>query len=113
MRHGFMSAAGPVNMVGLVGAALVVRRASVPVRLVCCQFVFVHVVSVEMVQMAIVKIVGMALVLHGLMTAVRAVDMSVPFMFRAGFRHLVVLLSKTSSLSQQTNESSYDPLSAS
>jgi len=100
VRHGFMSAAGPVDMVGLVRAALVVWRAAVLMRFVRCQFVFVNVVSVDMVQMTIVKIVGVAVVLHGLMPAVRAVDMSVPFMFRAGFRHLVVLLSKTSLLSQ-------------
>ena len=100
VRHGFMSAAGPVDMVGLVRAALVVWRAAVLMRFVRCQFVFVNVVSVDMVQMTIVKIVGVSVVLHGLMPAVRAVDMSVPFMFRTGFRHLVVLLSKTSLLSQ-------------
>jgi hypothetical protein len=53
---------------------------------------FVNVVPVNVVQMAVVKIIGMAVVLHGCVAASGAVDVDVSFMFAASFSHNILLI---------------------
>jgi len=87
MRYGFMAAVGPVDVIGLVPSAVVVGRAAILVCFACLHRVFVNVVSVNMVQMAVVEVISMAVVLDGRVATIGAVDMGMPFMFDAGFGH--------------------------
>jgi hypothetical protein len=48
---------------------------------------FVNVVSMNMVQMAVVEVIGMAVVLDGCVATIGAVDVRMSFMFSAGFSH--------------------------
>jgi len=76
-----------MDMVGLVSSTAVVRCAAILVCCACHQVVFVNMVSVNVVQMAVVEIIDMVVVLDGRVAAIRAVDMGMPFMFTAGFSH--------------------------
>lgn len=87
MRHGFMPTIGPMDVIGLMRSAVMVRSASILVWFACLQFVLVNVVSVNVMQMAVVEVIGMAIVLDGRVATIRAVDMNVSFMSRARFRH--------------------------
>ena len=87
MRHGFMPAVGPMDVIGLVRSALMVRSASILVCFAFLQFVLVNVVSVNVMQMAVVEVIGMAIVLDGRMAAIGAVDMDMSFMSFARSRH--------------------------
>jgi hypothetical protein len=75
MRHRFVSAARAMPMRRIVPAAAVVRRAAVGIR--CAHFddVFVDVIPVRMVEMAVVKVIDVALMADRNMTAARLVDM--------------------------------------
>ena len=87
MRHGFMPAVGPMDVIGLVRSAVMVRSASILVCFAFLQFVLVNVVSVNVMQMAVVEVIGMAIVLDARMAAIGAVTMDMPFMDCARFRH--------------------------
>ena len=87
MRHGLMPAVGPMDVIGLVCPAVVVRCTSILVCFARLQLMFVNVVSVNMVQMAVVEIIGMAIVLDGRVATIGAMDMGMPFMFSTGFGH--------------------------
>ena len=92
VRHGFMTAVRPMNVIGLMGATFVVRCALILICFGCLYMMFVNVVPVNVVKMAVVKIIGMAVVLHGCVAASGAVDMGVSFMFAAGFSHNILLI---------------------
>jgi len=87
VRHGLMSAVGPMDVIGLVRSAVVARCASILVASACLHLVFINVVSVNMVQMAVMEIIGVAVVLDGRVATIGAVDMGVRFMDSTGFRH--------------------------
>jgi len=87
MRHGFMPAVGPMDVIGLVRSAVVVRSASILVCFAYLQFVFVNMASVNVMQMAVVEVIGMAIVLDGRVPTIGAVDMDMPFVDCARFRH--------------------------
>ena len=84
--HPFMATSWPVNMVGLMSAAIVFRRASVWIVSSGGDLMVIYMVAVHMVQMSIVKIVGVAIVLHGRVATIFAVGVRVSFMFRTGSR---------------------------
>ena len=73
VRHGFVAAAGPMLVSLVVAAASVGGRAHARVGPVDRDRVLVDVIAVRMVQMAIVEVVGVAIVLHGPMAAAGAV----------------------------------------
>ena len=85
--HGFVPAVGAVNVIGFMRAAVVLGRASILVGLVGRQCVFVHMIAVNVMQVAVVEIIGVAIVVDGGMAAIRSVNVSMPFVFAAGFRH--------------------------
>jgi len=87
MRHGFMPAVGSMDVIGLVRSAVVVRRAAILVCFICVQFVFVNVISVHVMQMAVVEVIGMAIVLDGRVPTIGAVGVDMPFVDCARFRH--------------------------
>jgi hypothetical protein len=92
VRHGFVTAVRPMNVIGLMRSALVVRGTFILICRACLQAVFVNVVPMNMVQMAIVKVIGMAVVLDGCVAAIGPVDMSMPFMFAASRSHHILLV---------------------
>ena len=84
VRHGLVPAAGAVLVARLVGAAPVIGGAVRRVRAADRQLVLIHVVRVGMMEMAIVQVVGMAVVAHGQVTAAFPVDMFVAIVSIAG-----------------------------
>ena len=87
VRDGFMPTVRAVDVVGLMRSAVVVGCTTILVGFAGFQFVFVHMVSVKVVQMAVVQIIGVSIVLDSRVTTIGTVDMGMPFMSYAGFRH--------------------------
>lgn len=75
--HGLVSAAGAVDMAVLVTGAPVFRGASGRVRLADLDHVLVHVVSVGVMEVAVVEVVHVVPVLDGDVAALGAVDVVV------------------------------------
>jgi hypothetical protein len=84
--HPFMATSWPVNMVRRMSAAIVLRRALVWIVSSGGNFMVIYMVAVHVVKMSIVKIVGVAIVLHGRVATIFAVGVRVSFMFRTGSR---------------------------
>jgi hypothetical protein len=102
VRNGWMSAVGAMHMFGRMTCRAVC--ALVRVRCVHLDHVLIHMVSVGMMEVAFVKIIRVALVLNGSMSATGTMLVGVIRMFRAiahvnSFR----LRSFFSSLAIQTN----------
>ena len=77
MRHRVMAAAGTVNMTGFMPGAAMVRGAAFRVLARHREHVLVAVIAVRVVQMAVVQVIDMAVMAHGLMPAAGAVAMIV------------------------------------
>ncbi len=84
VRHGFVSASGAVLVVRIVGAAGVIGRAVSRVRAADRQEVLVHVVGVGMMEVAVVQVVGVAVMAHGQVTAAFPVNVLVAVVTIAG-----------------------------
>jgi hypothetical protein len=65
MWHGLVSAAGAVDMPGLMAGTAVSRRAGIRVALRHLDHVLVHMVAMRMVQMPIMQIIDMIAVPYG------------------------------------------------
>jgi hypothetical protein len=92
VHNPFVPAVRSMNVIGLMSPAPVVRRAA---SLVICpyfQLVFVHMIPVHMMEMTIVEIIGMAVVSDCGVATIRAMDMSVPFLFHTRSSHDKALL---------------------
>jgi len=76
-----------MDVIGLVRSAVMVWSASILVCFAFLQSVLVNVVSVNVMQVAVVEVIGMAIVLDGRMAAIGAVGVDMPFMDSARFRH--------------------------
>lgn len=87
---GLVSAARAVDVVGIMTAAGMRRRAVVWVRLGHRDHVLVHVAIVRVVQVAVMQVIDVAVVLDGLVTAAWAVDVVVGLVNLA-IRHGVLL----------------------
>jgi hypothetical protein len=64
MRHGLVATVSPVSVGVLMGAAAVVRRAFLRIRRAHFNLMVVHMIAVGIMQVAIVKIIGVAVVFH-------------------------------------------------
>ena len=84
MWHALMAATWPVNVLGLMRVAVVFRSASVRVFFSDSDCMVVDMVSVHVMQMTVVKIVGMAVMLDRRVTAPHTVGVRMSFMFRTG-----------------------------
>src|SRR5438105_4137677 len=82
-----MSAAGAMNVPGFVCAAIVPWRAVVGIFSSSGNLMVVHMIAMHVVQVPIVKIVGVALVLHGGVAAIGAMLVRVTFVLRTGGSH--------------------------
>ena len=87
VRDGFMPTLRAVDVVGLMRSAVVVGCTTILVCLPGFQFVFVHMASVNVVQMAVVQIIGVSIVLDSHVATIGAVDMDMPFVSYARFCH--------------------------
>ena len=76
MRHGLVAAVSPVSVGLLMGAAAVVRRAFLRIRRAHFNLMVVHMTAVGVMQVAIVKIIGVAVVFHRGVPAVWAMQMA-------------------------------------
>jgi hypothetical protein len=84
VRHRLMTAAGAMDMAGLVPAAAVVGRTPLRIFAGHRDYMLVDMIFVRMVQVAVVQIVGMAVVTNRGVTAARAVAVVVFRMRRRG-----------------------------
>jgi hypothetical protein len=87
VRDLLVTAIGTVNMAGRMSAAIVLRCAALRVTSSGGDLVIVDVIAVLMVHVAIVKVVGVSIVAHGDMSAIRTVRVGVAFVLRTEFRH--------------------------
>ena len=88
MRHGFVAAVGTVSVLLLMSRAIVVRRAFLRIRRGHLNLMVVHMVAVSVMQMAIVKIIRVAIVFHGNVPAVWAMYVAVgPRVLLVRFTH--------------------------
>jgi hypothetical protein len=86
VRHGLVAAVGAVSVMGF---ATVVRRAFLRIRGGYLNLMVVHMIAMSEMQMAIVEIVGVAVVFHGSVAAVWAMHMVVsPRVFLVSVGHL-------------------------
>ena len=77
MRHGFVAAIGTVSVGLPIGGAALVRRAFLRIRRGHLNLMVVHMIAVSVMQVAIVKIIGVAVVFHGGVPAVWAMHVAV------------------------------------
>jgi hypothetical protein len=84
VRHALVTAAGTVHVPGLMPFARVIGRALRPISVAAFQDVLVNVITVHMMQMAIMQIVGVAVVLESGVTAARRVRVRMLFVFLVG-----------------------------
>jgi hypothetical protein len=87
MRYTFMTAGWPVDMILFVAPAFVAGCATF--RICGSHFnpMLVYAVSLNVVHMAIMKIICVAVVLYGRMAATAAMSVVVTFVCFLGFRH--------------------------
>lgn len=91
VRHTLVAAVGPVHVVLLVGAACVVWCTVRPVCARGIERVFVHMVAVNVMQVAIVQIVRVPVVLHRHVAASRSVRVRVSVVLLALLSHSPLL----------------------
>ena len=84
VRHGLVSASGAVLVPCLVRTARVLGSAVSRVRLTDVQAVLIHVVRMGMMEVAVVQVVGVAVVAHCQVTAAFPVDVCVAVVPIAG-----------------------------
>ena len=77
MRHGFVAAVGTVSVGLPMGSAAVVRRAFLRIRSGDLNLMVVHMIAVSVMQVAIVKIIGVTVVFHGSVPTVCAMHVAV------------------------------------
>jgi hypothetical protein len=77
MRHDFVAAIGTVSVRLLIGGAALVRRAFLRIRRGHLNLMVVHMIAVGVMQVAIVKIISVAVVFHGGVPAVWAMHVAV------------------------------------
>jgi hypothetical protein len=77
MRRAFMPAVGAVNMFAIVPFTLMAGRAAVRVRAAYRNGVFVDVIGMDVVQVTVMKIVGMPVVAYRHVAAIRTMHVIV------------------------------------
>jgi hypothetical protein len=88
MRYYFVAAVHAVNMVLLMPGAVMSWRALLGILRVHFNAMIIHMIAVWEMQVALVKVVGVVIMLHSDMAAVRAMRMAVSTgMLTVRFRH--------------------------
>ena len=76
MRHRFVAAAGPVDMIGLMTGAAMLRRAGIGIPRRDIDLMLVDVILMRMMQMTVMQIVDMIAMAQRDVTAARTVRMA-------------------------------------
>jgi hypothetical protein len=93
MRHGFVAAIGTVSVGLLIGGAALVWRTFLRIRRSHLNLMVIHMITVSVMQVAIVKIISVAVVFHGGVPAVWAMHVAVsPWVLLVSVSHFSVLL---------------------
>ena len=77
VRHGFVAAVRTVSVLLLMGRTIVVRCAFLRIRRGHLDLMVVHMIAVSAMQVAIVKIIRVAIVLHSRVATIRAMLVAV------------------------------------
>ena len=77
MRHGFVAAISTVSVGLLIGGAALVWRTFLRIRRSHLNLMVIHMITVSVMQVAIVKIISVAVVFHGGVPAVWAMHVAV------------------------------------
>ena len=77
MRHGFVAAIGTVSVGLRIGGAALVWRTFLRIRRSHLNLMVIHMITVSVMQVAIVKIISVAVVFHGGVPAVWAMHVAV------------------------------------
>jgi hypothetical protein len=80
VRHRFVSAARPVDMARIMGAAMVARRTLIRICRADLKLVLVYMIAMRMMQVPIMQVIDMIAMFDGRVPAVRAVLMVVVVM---------------------------------
>jgi hypothetical protein len=83
VRNRFMATVRSVDMARLMAPTLVFRRTGIGIRRRYLDHMLIHMITVDMVKMAVMDIVHMTVVLNRRMSATRAVLVRVVFVNRA------------------------------
>ena len=75
MRHGFVSAARPMHVSGVMPRAAVLRRAGIGIGRGHLDHMLVDMIAMGMMQMAVMEVVHVTAMLHGRVPATGAMDM--------------------------------------
>jgi hypothetical protein len=78
-------------------SAFVIRGTTILVRRARRERVFIHMIAVDVVQMAIMEIIDVAVVPDGGMAAIRTMDVCVLLLFHASFSHCFPFFSRSMS----------------
>jgi hypothetical protein len=95
VQYGFVPTIGSMDVAGVMCATLVVGCTAILIGWPV-QFVFVDMISMYVVQVTVVKIIGVAIVPDGGVAAIRTVRVRVSFLFHAGLGHLSSFLAVVS-----------------
>jgi len=85
VRHGFVTATGAVNVIGRMTAAVVAGRAGIGICRADRDRMFVYMITMRMMQVAIMQVVCVAVVFDGRVPATRTMLMIVVRVNVAGF----------------------------
>jgi hypothetical protein len=88
MRDGFVAAPGFVDVASLMRATLVCRRAAGRILRCYGDRVVVDVALVHMMHVPIVQVISMTIMFNSRVSAIFAVDVSMPFVFNTSSGHL-------------------------
>lgn len=88
VRHAFVAARRSVCMSGLVTATDMLRRAGYRIIGAGRDLMVIHMIAMDVVEVAIVKIIRMPLVLYGGVSTIRTVGVAMSFVLYAGHVYL-------------------------
>jgi hypothetical protein len=91
MRNSFVTAVGAVNVAFLVSAAIVFWGALVRIGAARTDLVIINVIAMDIVHVAVMKVIGVPVVAHRGMSALWTVRVGMPFVFSASSRHSSLL----------------------
>lgn len=83
-----MTTVWPMNVTGLMRAAVVLGGTSVWICPADGKIMFIDMASMDMMQVRVVEVIRMPVVFDGRVAAIRTVDVCMAFLFVTGFTHI-------------------------
>jgi hypothetical protein len=110
VHHSLMAAIRSMNVIRSMGPALVIRSTAILVRFARFQLVFVRVISMHMVEVAVVEVIGVAVVFHCSVSAIRTVHMPMLVLLHASVCHDFSFASRAPERLNRDSMAIMDPL---